>query len=319
MTERTTKDLPAAPDPDYVYHNPEYEQSTLDQISDESCWDVFGDFMDDFSDPHEQTESKQTKTYDFFNEKLFADTNARAYIDEYAAYDTDGRLNMDLTSLKTGIPYNFNMMGRFALGQIVGLPGDPDPDQKLEIHLDRSRYLHQLTYGHEIGHYYWNVVLGRERQAGIEESFCDYFGRRIALPEHELKKYKEIDEDAIFDMMTRFRVELDHVILALMEYDMLPPKVAIDTYNPEYANQDYSEKVVRYVICQHCTRVGGDYSCPNNVKEIPLYDLTDRAWGGTLSGCLGEDLYKPPILSTLTKHYQKNEEQLLLFRPRAPF
>ena len=215
------------------------------------------------------------------------------------------------------------MLDDVAHGEIVGLPRSKGTSQPIEIHLDRTQQLHQATYGHEIGHYFFQAVKGlvRNGRNEYEEKFCDYFGRRMAMPLRQLDEYasgeKEVDREAILDLMRRFRMGLNDTIYGLMEYGILPPRVAVDTYNGKRANEDYSKKVVRGIFCLHCMHVGGDYNCPGVSAPTPLFDLTDRAWGGKMPSCLGEDVHKPEILSTLTKFYIANEVQPVLFRPGA--
>lgn len=326
MSERYTSDLPAVPDPDYEYINPEHERDIFDRLFEEGSEDEIPTTVRGIY--RHMLEAKQSKTplrYDNKTEKLFEFTAAQGFIDGWAVYDDDGRLNMDLTSEKIGIPYDFEINSQFAHGEITGLPGPgrPLPEQPVEIHLDRKRRLFQATYGHEIGHYFMRAVKAYNVQGWnrLEEDFCDYFGRRMAMPIKHLGEFvtdqRPVDEQAILELMGRFQMELVDVITGLMEYGILPSRVAIDTYYGRAKNEDYSQKVTRGVYCLHCMQVGGDYNCPTVNQPTPLFDFTDRAWGGQMWSCLGEDLHKPPILSTLTKYYVANEAQLVLFRPGA--
>ncbi len=318
MSERYTSDVPAIPDPDYEWIRPEYKRSLLERIEDEQT-EISADFRLLLEDMAKAEREKIPKDYDYFAEHFFKRTGAQEFIDEYAVYDDDGRLNIDLTSAKIGIPYNYEITSRADRGEIVGLPGNTSFGQPIEIHLNPEMQLHQVTFGHEIGHYFWRVVQydPSEGYNRTEEDFCSYFGRRMALPCEQLVGYEKIDEAAILDIMSRFRANLDDALTALMEYGFLPSRVAIDTYNGKYENPDFSEKVTRGIFCLHCDQVGGDYGCLNVNQPTPLFDFTDRAWGGQMQACLGEDLHNPEIMSTLTKHYVANEVRLVLFRPGA--
>ena len=314
MVERYTTDVPAIPDPNFESSNPE-RRSFLDEalVESEEMTDSLRSILGRMATEREE---KIPIEYDYHTERFFEQSNAQTFIDKYAVYDNDGRLNMDLTSAKIGIPYNFNMTpGLFAQGEIVGLHDDRANEQLIEIHLNKEAMLHQVTFGHEIGHYFWSEVQGMSRDYRPEEAFCDYFGRRMALDREHLTTYDVIDEEAIINIMSRFRVGLGDAVIALMETGLLPTRVAIDSYNPKFSNLDYSEKVNRGIFCLHCIQVGGDYGCPDANQTTPLLDLTDRAWGSSIYSCLGEDLHDGAIMSALTKHYAANEKQLLLFRP----
>jgi hypothetical protein len=324
MIERYTYDLPAVPDPTYELINPQHEKDIFERALDEP-----DDIPENLRLMFEGVvEAKKTKTpieYDHGIERYFEHSGAQEFIDKWTVYDDDGRLNMDLTSIKIGIPYNFNMDSFIAQGEIVGLHVSGDTSQPIEIHLDSERQLYQATYGHEIGHYFLRAIKGFNERGWNrnEENFCDYFGRRMAMPLEQLDEYvsgeKKVDGQAILDLMSRFRMELGDTIWGLMEYGLLPPRVAIDSYNGKYPNEDYSQKVNRGVFCLHCMQVGGDYNCPSVDIPTPLFDFTDRAWGAKMQSCLGEDLHKADVLSTLTKFYVANEVQLVLFRPGASY
>lgn len=320
MIERYTADVPAIPDESYVYVNPELKRDIIDRALEEPDGTVPERLLDMFANIAEQKRQRTPIEYDYFVERFFDETNAQQYIDRYAVYDDEGRLNIDLTSSKVGIPYNFNISNTLFHGEITGLPGH-DIITSPEIHLNPEKPLHSVTFGHEIGHYFWRVEEGVP-SAGynkVEEDFCNYFGRRMALPNEKLEEYGSINKEVILEIMGRFKVELGDALTALMEAGILPPRVSIDSYNGEYPNLDYSEKVTRGTFCLHCDQVGGDYGCPNVNIPTPLFDFTDRAWGGKLQSCLGEDLHKPEIMSTLTKYYVANEVQLVLFRPGSEY
>jgi hypothetical protein len=320
MFERYTSDLPAVPDPDYVNINPEQDDAYwLDALND-PAFDDSQDFREMLTLSMEAKRKKEPKAYDYLVERFFERLGAQSFIGVYAVYD-EGVLNLDATSKRIGIPYNFSMEHPLAHGEIVGLPGDTSNGDAIEIHLNPENKAHGVTFGHEIGHYFWRVIMGigEDGYDGTEEDFCTYFGRRMALPEKELQAYSTINEKTLLTIMSRFNVELEDAITALMEIGSLPPRVAIDTYNGRYKNPDYSEKVTRGIFCLHCMQVGGDYGCPYVDMPTPLFDFTDRAWGGIMQACLGEDLHKPKVLSTLTKFYIANEVQLVLFRPGARY
>ena len=302
MSERFTSDVPAYPDSNYVWVNPKYKDTPSIHEQDEDFWLL------------------TLKEYGYEVETLFETSDALEFIDEFAVYDDDGRLNIELTSIKIGIPYSFDMESTYARGEIAGLPG-MDSGKELEIHLDPRQLVQQITFGHEIGHFFYRAIHGAERMGynPDEEEFCEYFGRRMAMKPEYIQEFlngdRPLDEDALMEIMSRFRLELKDTITCLMELGVLPPRVAVDSYNPEYPNEDFSLKVKRNIHCLHCARVDGDFNCPGADQPTPLFNFTDRAWGNRGGFCLSEELRDPAIMSTLTAHYVSREEQLLLFRP----
>ena len=320
MKPHFTSEVPAVPDQDYTYVNPDRGEG-----------DPFEAFLErtDPEMPDEISimirhfkaiqESKMPKDPNTFPEYMFEILRAQDFINWHAMYDEDGRLNMDVTSQRLGIPYSYNMRHSVIHGETLGMPDTDTDGQPFEFLIRRDGGSIRATYGHEVGHYFWNIVAEQARAGDDEEDFCDYFGRRMALPRRFLREYSSIDETAIIEMMNRFDVGLNDLIMQLMEYRMLPERVAIDTYIGKVKNPDYSEKVSRKIICRHCSTVGGDQNCPQTGNNTLLFDFTDRAWADILTSCTGERLFDPKILSTLTKYYKSKETQLVLFRPGAPY
>ena len=326
MFEKYTSDVPAIPDPDYVWLNPEnqvsFEERMLAEADDHDdthgLRKMFESLIEAKKPGLPKAEFDDSATY-------FYSTNAQRFMDDVAVYHTDGTLNIDGTSTKIGIPYKFEMRHKTARGEIAGLKGSGS-DEPIEIHLRKEEHTKHLqtTFGHEIGHFYWREVLnwGLSDVAidPVEEKFCDYFGRRMAMPEDGLQSYETINEATLIDMMSKYRVDLSELMQQLMEYEILPRRVAVDSYCGREKNLDYSRKVNRSFFCQHCELVDGDYNCPEAGQNAPLFDFTDRTWASQLSnGCCGEDLHKANIMSTLTKYYVSKETQLILFRPGARF
>lgn len=319
MPERYTSDFPALPDQEYIVQCPEFTNCPgIDE------WRADPETIPDDLRPyigHLFEKRNEPKQPDLFVQRVFEEYGAQFFIDTRTVYTPEGRLDLDLTSQSMGIPYNYNMKDNVARAEIIGLHPNPNNDL-LEIHLRAGSESQTISFGHEIGHFFWRAVLGwgTESYDREEEDFCDYFGRRMALPLKFLSAYASINEQTLLEMMIRFDTGPNDLIEYLMEYGLLPERVAIDSYTGKMRNLDFSEKVERHILCKHCNSVGGDFNCPEAGKEAILFDFTDRAWSDRLSSCCGEKLHnKPAIMSTLTKYYQAHEEQLVLFRPGASF
>ncbi len=319
MTERSTSDVPAIPDPDFEWKSPGFKKDIFERALEENV-EIPDNLRAMFERMAADRERKTPIEYDFYVESLFDAYEAQSYIDTFAVYDDDGRLNLDLTSERIGIPYTMGMHDEtlFAHGQIVGLNGDANKEE-IRIHLNPEQNFHQVTFGHEVGHFFWKEIMGFNDGLRTEENFCEYFGRRMALPPRYLEEYDQIDEEALLKIMSTFRMELSEAVYGLMEVGKLPNRISIDSYTGNCPNEDIRNKVTRGTFCLHCSQVGGDYNCPDANQPTPLFDFTDRSWGEKLSSCLGEDLHKADIMSTLTKFYVANEVQLVLFRVGSIF
>lgn len=321
MSVRFTSEVPPIPDPDYAYINTEMNnrlpfdeaiRQNPDLVSDELKY-LFKHLWEPDTD-------KSPKVPEHYARRYFEWSKAQSFIDASAVYEDDGRLNIDQTSQRIGIPYNYDMRSDIAQAEIVGLPGS-GTEEEVVIHLRKDGDDHKVSFGHEIGHYFYRAIM-KSGEAGYsrpEEEFCDYFGMAMALPKKYLETYDRIDEAAILDIMSRFNTNLSSTIEQLMEYGLLPRRVAVDTYNGKVKNPDYSDKVKRGIFCKHCSDVNGDWNCPDAYSESLLLDFTDRAWGGKMPSCCGEKLLKPEVMSTLTKYYLARETQLVLFRPGAEY
>lgn len=163
MTERYTFDVPAIPDPEFVSMNPTiltgktFEQEMLDSFD-----LVSDDLKDALIRAMNRGLGEPQKTPNDFPRQFFKWSGAQTYIDKFAVYDGDGRLDIGLTSKKIGIPYTFDMTGGFHQAEIVGLPGSP-VDEPIEIHLREDDVEnHRVSIGHEIGHYFFRVEMGHD-------------------------------------------------------------------------------------------------------------------------------------------------------------
>ena len=316
MFETYTSDVPAVPDPDFRPLSPDAHlyRTRSEAVYDQLTFDYQLDNPEFIVDP--VVEAKVT----FHAKTIFETFKAQAYIDKIAVYDADGRLNLHRTSQRIGVPFDYDMQGYSYRGMITGELFNGSAGESPTIHLNKNHESQLLTFGHEIGHYFFRAVSQIERPSHsiIEEDFCDHFGATMAMPQKFVEDYEVIDEVTILEIMSRFQLSLNDTITQLQRYKKLPPRVAIDTYYGRVKNPDYSEKVTRGIICLGCNQPSG-YSCSGKKSKIPLFNFTDRAWGEKMMSCIGERAFRPNIMSTLTKYYMAKETQLILFRPGATF
>ena len=247
--------------------------------------------------------------------QLFVDTNAKDFIDSNAIYNEDLSLNIDETARHMKIPVKYTRTTT-EMGAIYGVK---EFNEEIRIELNAANSTQAVTFGHEIGHFFYSKVFERKNGGKAEEDFCDYFGMAMAMPANISNLVTRADlmnEQTLLDYMLRFDMTLDEIILQFMEYDILPPKVAIDTYYESDTLSYWAEKVNRLFVCRHCHDTHGDWFCPNANTNVPLYDFTDRAWAGIIpiAGC-GKGNFNEAVYSNLTEQYQNKLGQLALFSP----
>lgn len=293
MTERLTSDVPAIPDLDFISYDPDYYARNPRSLR------AFLESHDSETVPLRDP----TEVQDLFN-----NTPAKEFIADIAVYQDSGALDIEMSSRVLGIPVVYDTHPELTAchGHITGLPPNVDNDELL-IHINPDSDSKPQTFGHEVGHFYYRVILGKPYRSysSFEEDFCEYFGAQMALPKWQAEGLGEISEAALLELMARSELSLRDTIYQLQEYGILPPRVAVDSFNGKVRNLDFSEKVTRDIACKHCKDTGGDLNCYLAGTDAPLFDFTDRNWGGSIGGCCGEDLHTPEIVSTLTKHYQR--------------
>lgn len=289
MREKLTSDIPAIPDPYFVSANVDTERFRRRRYD---------------SDNRQVAPMRNPDS----SRQLFEIIDAASYIERIAVYSEEGTLDIEASAEVLGIPVVFELEKdkSFCKGYITGITPQ-ESGLQIEIHIAPDGEDKSITFGHEVGHYFLSEVygwkpLGYDR---AEEHFCDYFGRQMVMPKSRFNELGEINEALLLDLVDRYSVGLEDLITQLQEYGLLPSRLAIDTYNPKLPNLDYSQKVVRNIICKHCHDVGGDRNCPEAGQACLLFDFTDKALALSLSNCCGEDLHLPEIASTLTKHYQE--------------
>ena len=287
MFEKLTSDVPALPDDNFVSANPDQSDHSL---------------LRDLLAYYKEMGLNGAPLNPNLVREIFHSLPAQEYIDSIAVYKESGSLDIDASSQRLGIPVKMSK-NLLWYGEITGLEDYSFP---IEIHLNASRDSIPLTFGHEVAHFYLskelsNQYFGDDR---YKEAFCDYFGAQMAMPEKSLPNLDNITELTLLELTERYELSIKDVILQLQEYGFLPPRVAIDSSMPKLPNPDFSERVARNIVCKHCHDSGGDPNCHLARTVAPLFDFTNRIWGLKFEHCSGENLLKPEIISTLTKHYR---------------
>ncbi len=299
--EKHIYDVPAMPDPDFV---PQVRVARPGRLLDE--------LMSGRLYPNGAPLDPNYSRFEFDY------LGAQQFIDLVAVYDGPaGVLDMETTSANLGIPLIFGVTndGGRSKAQLGGT-GRNRGKSPLELTVQHDLGFEiKDSFGHEIGHYFLDEVAEVEL-GGWTEKFCDFFARAMVFGRNAAQNVVDIDEGVLLGLMTKHQLDLQTLLLQLIEYGNLPPRVAIDSYYGKGPNVDYSEKVGRTFACLHCTETTGDFNCPNSGKDGALFDFTDRAWHGLLPQCMGGwTVEHAAVVSSLTKYYQSRAGQLALFAP----
>lgn len=251
--------------------------------------------------------------------RFFGESRAQEYIDDVAVY-RDDVLDIHATADGLGIPIAYVEKSHPA--GFIGGTGIYRGESPLQISLYKDlRSRKTITFGHEIGHYFLDEVVGNvvDGFSHEVERFCEFFGRAMALPKRALEDVEYVDEQGLLDLKTKHQVELSTTIFQLIQTGKLPRRVAVDSSIGETKNPEYSDKISRNFVCLHCGETGGDRNCPNVGADGRLFDFTDRSWSLSLPTCVGEGYLGPAELAGLTRYYETKSGQLPLFRPMARY
>ena len=121
MFEQYTTDVPAISDPDFVSANSTPELSIEELLlaklngSDNNAIRLVLEEWIESKKPGMPKEAFDDSRY------YFEESGAQGFINSFAVYNTDGKLNLDATSAKIGIPYSFEVRSSLVMGEIVGL------------------------------------------------------------------------------------------------------------------------------------------------------------------------------------------------------
>ncbi len=267
-----------------------------------------------------KVQSRRTPQDANLSRRAFELLNAQRFIDEVGVWKDEGELDIHATAKNVGVPvkYDESLMFRAkgTLGGYGPFKGKSERLLSLQPKLGRDE---TVTFAHEIGHLFLGEVVPNNQRLDIpgrvEEEFCDYFGRAMAMPEKLIERYdtSHVDEQKIIDLALGFKVLVRTAVLQCIEKGSLPDKVSIDTYIYTCPNPDYSEMVERVCVCLHCEETSGDLYCPNAGKESRLLDFTEYAWAWEFGRCQGEERLSLDERKKLTAYYESLPRQIPLF------
>lgn len=240
--------------------------------------------------------------------------------DEFARdvgiYDGTGALDIEATAERLFMPVRYNDMLR-PRAYISGI----HPHRnilKQEIVLSTHDRDTRVSFGHELGHLYlqeMNWQAHRELKHLELEVLCDFIGRRIALPAEQLAGLESITEATLLDLSCTYKVPVRTVLLRLIEEELLPDRVFVDTYLPDLPNPDYSHKITRCSVCLMCSMLIEHSDALDN-EDHALFDFTDRAWGSVFPRCPSNLAFDTEECDHLTQSYARQDPQLALFPPQ---
>jgi hypothetical protein len=199
-----------------------------------------------------------------------------------------GPLDIVATATSLGVPVTFDS-NDVGYGRVRGPRSNPiDSDEPLAIQITPSLRTGEdlVTFGHEIGHIFLDLVLETPQESPHQEveDFCELFGNEMALPRRELVNISKPDEQGILALMDRYGVDLSTVLLQLCETRKLPRKIVIATKVPQDWGANSGE-VVEEVFCFDCEQI--EYkSCEELAEELlPRLDFSDFVFAGQLATC----------------------------------
>jgi len=163
-------------------------------------------------------------------EEAFKELGAQDWIDDFRV-ETNGKLDITATAEQIGIPVYYEMPiinGErvIAQGMIRGL-GKERGRVPIVIHLNPqwSSDEHNLTFGHELGHLFLetaaNIVTGEGRDDKVE-AFCEFFGRQMVVPLDQISEVKEVNVEAVTELMAKFGTRHTTMIYQLMLAGKMP-------------------------------------------------------------------------------------------------
>jgi hypothetical protein len=235
------------------------------------------------------------------------------------------KLLPEQTAAALGIPFRYEDLRpkSLTLRAYLGGTGPYRGLSPLEIVIDPRFHENRFSFGHELGHYFAQEVMGRQFESipdWDEEEFCDYFAITLVMSEGSLYDIDTIDEETIKRLVLEHDLSPRHVIKGLIQANRLPDNVHIDTYSNHDYVPKYASKVERVSVCLRCETTGGGVDCSNaNLAKAALFDFTDRAWASQFHRCSGEIRLQDKELerTNLTDYYQSRMSQLALFPPMS--
>lgn len=225
-------------------------------------------------------------------EYAFRFFEAQKWIDSIRV-ETDGKIDVEATAAVLDIPVRNEVYKyadgeeSFAHGVITGLRPELGTEP-LEIFLNPRKYQSEerrLTFGHEIGHFYLERVIGMINptfEYDAKETFCELFGRNMLIPPEKIPDIDIVDVDAIKSLMEQFDASHMDVILQLMATGNLPFRIIMDTDDGYHKGKIpfYQNSVRRHYLCFACES-GIPHPASGDFSESPKFDFTSAPWGET--------------------------------------
>lgn len=183
-----------------------------------------------------------------------------------------GPLDIIGTAAQLLIPvrYDSEMPGH---AEITGLYDTGEPIEILIADDDNEK---AMSFAHEIGHYFLYLE-GCGRKHVSEERFCEYFGRRLCMPDVSMLNANLVTGELLVGLCEDYQVATNSLLIWLMEQNVLPPQLIVDTRNHITPNPEYSQVVTRHIACIGCsygTCEGAKFEDPES--ELPVLDLTSH-------------------------------------------
>ena len=224
-------------------------------------------------------------------DQLFEWSGAAEWIKDNRV-EADGKLDMQATADRIGIPLTFGRAvidGKevLSLGITRGL-GREAGVVPIEIYVlpDLPESEKLLTFGHEVGHYFLEMVSKLWRHDNHQnpqiESFCEFFGREMVVSHRELESVSPMGKDVIVELMHKYGASHQDIIFQLMLAGKLPTRVVMHSEVGKVDNPVYSGKIDQNVICIECElRIPHAQYQPGD--GTPLLDARGHRWNHTTS------------------------------------
>lgn len=231
--------------------------------------------MPEFENSFDRGRLETTEVYQELWATLLDLTEADAYIESVRTPQT-GPLDIEATAKAIGIPVTFSpdVVGH---ASIIGLSTD-DP---IEVLVYDDDYEKAMSFSHEIGHYLLYLTGQHERRSPhIEEGFCEYFGRMFSMPGVSSLSADQLTGEFVEGFCNEYQVSPRSFMLRLIEEDVLPERVIVDTRNRITPNPDYSRAISRHIVCLaceygECAWLGNPYDSGLNVINLTDRELSD--------------------------------------------
>lgn len=215
-----------------------------------------------------------------------------------------GPLDIEATALKLGLPVSFDE-NIIAKAEITGL--GHFPKEPLEIKISTSDDEPAMSFGHEVGHYALNLVeLHHVYDIDIEEAFCEYFGRQLSMPNVDHLTIETLDGAELTQLCDEYKIRISTLLYWLMEKQVLPKQIIVDSRLPDVPNKAYAYKIVRNIVCIECEHGHCNGSVIENPEDtMPILNLTSLEIGNTFSvgHTNGLTHYEDPAFKALQEKY----------------